>query len=48
MVRDGSAEPEKLNGLEMEASKTAELLWCDYAYLWTTIQEGFKGLELGD
>ena len=48
MVRDGSAGPENLNGMVIEASKTADLLWCAYAYLWTTIGEDFKGMELGD
>lgn len=45
---DGSAGPEKLNGMVVEASKTADLLWCAYAYLWTTIEEDVKGLDLGD
>lgn len=48
MVRDGSAGPGKLNGMVIEASKTADLLSCAYAYLWTTIEEDFKGLEVGD
>lgn len=48
MVMNGSARPENLMCMGMEALKAAESLSCIYTYKWSAIKDVFKGVEVGD